>query len=160
MKTYELTFIIDTQLSPEKQEEEIAKFLDLLKSLGAEILNVEKWGKKKLAYAIEDRQYGYYLMSQFKAQTNVIAEIEHYLRLSPHVLRYLTLHRDARTLKLMELESERLAHEAMYAAEKEHLPAHEVGEKETVHLEEASPEEEGEESGYPKDDEVGPAGKE
>jgi small subunit ribosomal protein S6 len=123
MKNYELTFIIDAQLAPEKQEEVITKFLDLLKSLNVEILNVEKWGKRKLAYAIGDRQYGYYLMTQFKATSNVLPQIDHHLKLSPFVFRHLLLYRDARTLKMMKLESERLAREAMYDAEKERVPA-------------------------------------
>lgn len=130
MKTYELTFIIDAQLAPERQEEVIAKFLDLLKTLGVEILNVEKWGKKKLAYLIGDQQYGHYLMTQFRANTDAIPQIEHHLRLSSHVLRYLLLLRDPKTLKLIKLEAERLAHEALYSAEQSRFvaegPAEEV----------------------------------
>lgn len=127
MRTYELTFIIDAQLAPEKQEDEITKFLDLLKSLEVEILNVEKWGKKRLAYTIGDRQYGYYLMTQFRAKVEILPRIEHYLKLSTSIFRYLILHRDPRTLKLMKQESERLAREALYIAEKEAiLPPEEV----------------------------------
>ena len=125
MKNYELTFIIDAQLAPEKQEEVIDKFLDLLKTSGVEILNVEKWGKKKLAYLIGDQQYGHYLMTQFKSNVETIPQIEHHLKLSPHVLRYLLLHRDPKTLKLMKLESERLARESLRGAEKERAPAEE-----------------------------------
>jgi len=123
MKTYELTFIIDAQLAPERQEEVIDKFLDLLKTSGVEILNVEKWGKKKLAYVIGDQQYGHYLMTQFKANVETIPQIERHLKLSPHVLRYLLLHRNAKTLKLMKLESERIAQESLRGAEKERPPA-------------------------------------
>jgi small subunit ribosomal protein S6 len=118
MRTYELTLIIDAQLAPETQEEVIAKFLDLLKSQKVEIVNVEKWGKKKLAYPIDDHQYGHYLMTQFNGAVDVIPQIEHYLKLSPHILRYLLLLRDPKTLKLMKLETERRAHEAMISAEK------------------------------------------
>lgn len=119
MKNYELTFIIDAQLAPEKQEEVITKFLDLLKSLNVEIMNVEKWGKRKLAYPIGDRQYGYYLMAQFNAAREILPQIDHHLKLSPFIFRHLLLYRDPKTLKLMKLESERLAREVMYDAEKE-----------------------------------------
>ena len=118
MRTYELTLIIDAQLAPETQEEVIAKFLDLLKSQEVEIVNVDKSGKKKLAYPIDDHQYGHYLMTQFNGGVDVIPQIEHYLKLSPHILRYLLLLRDKKTLKLMKLETERRAHEAMISAEK------------------------------------------
>ncbi|TKJ40379.1 30S ribosomal protein S6 [candidate division LCP-89 bacterium B3_LCP] len=132
MKTYELTFIIDAQLAPDRQEEVINKFLDLIKSLGAEILNVEKWGKRKLAYIIDDRQYGYYLMVQFKLDSEALPQIERHLKLSPNIFRHLLLHRDPRTLKLMQLETERLAREAIYSAEKEQAKATEDTEKKAV----------------------------
>jgi len=109
MRTYELTFIIDAQLAPEKQEETISKFLELLKSNDVEIVNMEKWGKKKLAYSIDDHQYGHYLMTQFKTEPDIIPVIERYLKLSPNIFRYLVLYRDPRTLKLMEQQAERIA---------------------------------------------------
>ncbi|MCX6639023.1 MAG: 30S ribosomal protein S6 [bacterium] len=119
MKTYELTYIIDAQIPPEKQEEVTAKFLELLTSLGAEVLNVEKWGKKKLAFQIEDRQYGFYVMLQFRLQATAVSQIEHYLRLSPHIFRHLVLLRDPRTLKKIRFEQERLAKEVLFNVEKE-----------------------------------------
>jgi small subunit ribosomal protein S6 len=117
MRTYELTLIIDAQLAPETQEEVIAKFLDVLKAQNVEIVNIEKWGKKKLAYPISDHQYGHYLMTQFNATVEVIPQIEHYLKLSPNILRYLLLYRDKKTMNLMTLESERRAREATISAE-------------------------------------------
>lgn len=121
MKTYELTLILDAQLPPEKQEELVTKYLDLLKSKNVEILAVEKWGKKKLAYVIEDRQYGYYLMTQFRTPPEFVPEIEHFLKVTPGIFRYLILLRDPRTLKLMQNEGERLAREVSRLAEQERL---------------------------------------
>ncbi len=119
MNNYELTFIIDAQLAPEKQEEIVTRFLEMLKSRNIEILNVEKWGKKKLAYAIDDKQYGYYLITQFRAPAVEIAEIEHFLKITPSIFRYLILHRNPKIQKMIQLESERLAREAARLAEKE-----------------------------------------
>jgi len=121
MKTYELTLILDAQLPPEKQEELVAKYLDMLKSRNAEILTVEKWGKKKLAFTIEDRQYGYYLMTQFRAPAELVPEIEHFLKVTSGIFRYLILLRDPRILKLMQNEGERLARAASRLAEQERL---------------------------------------
>ncbi|HEX7343661.1 MAG TPA: 30S ribosomal protein S6 [bacterium] len=121
MKTYELTLILDAQLPPEKQEELVTKYLDLLKSKNVEILTVEKWGKKKMAYVIEDRQYGYYLMTQFRAPAELVPEIEHFLKVTPGIFRHLILLRDPRTLKLMQNEGERLAREVSRLAEQERL---------------------------------------
>ena len=128
MKTYELTLILDAQLPPEKQEELVAKYLDMLKSRNVEILTVEKWGKKKMAFTIEDRQYGYYLMTQFRAPAELVPEIEHFLKVTSGIFRHLILLRDPRTLKLMQNEGERLAREANRLAEQERLMMLERGE--------------------------------
>jgi small subunit ribosomal protein S6 len=134
MKTYELTLILDAQLPPEKQEELVAKYLDMLKSRNAEILTVEKWGKKKLAFTIEDRQYGYYLMTQFRAPAQLVPEIEHFLKVTSGIFRYLILLRDPRTLTLMQNEGERLARAASRLAEQERLMMLERGKDELAVL--------------------------
>jgi small subunit ribosomal protein S6 len=123
MNNYELTFLMDAQLAPEKQEEVIAKFLELLKSKGAEVLNVERWGKRKLAYVIGDRQYAYYLITEFEAPPQAITEVEHFLKVNPSIFRYLVLHRDPRMLKMIHLETERRAHEAARLADLERIQA-------------------------------------
>lgn len=123
MSNYELTFLMDAQLAPEKQEEVITKFLDMLKSKGAEVLNVEKWGKRKLAYTIEDRQYGYYLITQFEAPPEAITEVEHFLKVTPSIFRHLILHRNPRMLKMINLETERIAREATRLADLERSQA-------------------------------------
>jgi small subunit ribosomal protein S6 len=119
MNNYELTFLMDAQLAPEKQEEVITKFLDMLKSKGAEVLNVEKWGKRKLAYTIDDRQYAYYLVTQFEAPPSAITEVEHFLKVTPSIFRYLVLHRDPKIMKMIRLETERISREASRLAELE-----------------------------------------
>jgi small subunit ribosomal protein S6 len=117
MSNYELTFLMDAQLAPEKQEEVITKFLEVLKARGAEVLNIERWGKRKMAYTIDDRQYAYYLITQYEAPPESVTEIEHFLKVTPSIFRYLILHRDPKTLKMIRLETERLAHEATRLAE-------------------------------------------
>ncbi|RJP80376.1 MAG: 30S ribosomal protein S6 [Candidatus Zixiibacteriota bacterium] len=167
MNQYELTFIMDAQLAPEKQEEVITKFLDMLKSRGAEILNVEKWGKKKLAYSIDDRQYGFYLMTQFSAPATQVTEIEHFLKVTTPIFRYLILHRDPKTLKMMRLEAERLTHEAARIAERERAQQgerEETREREPQGESESESQSEGEASENLEiegtDEEIGPAPKE
>lgn len=127
MNNYELTFLMDAQLAPEKQEEVIAKFLDMLKARGAEVLNVERWGKRKLAYTIDDRQYAYYLVTEFEAPPGSITEVEHFLKVTPSIFRYLILHRDPKMLKSIHLETERLSREAARLAELERNQAPEEG---------------------------------
>jgi small subunit ribosomal protein S6 len=136
MRTYELTFIVDAQLAPERQETVINDFLEQLKNQGMEIVNIEKWGKRKLAYPIDDHQYGHYVMTQFKAEAGAFPEIERHLKLTPHIIRHLILYRDPKTLRLMQMETERLAREAMRSTE----PSAPAPKEQPPKVEQAAPE--------------------
>ena len=59
--------------------------------MGAEIINEENWGLKKLAYPIEKKSTGFYELVEFKAEPTVIANFELQLRRDERILRYLTV---------------------------------------------------------------------
>lgn len=61
MNQYETVFILTPVLSDEQMKETVAKFEKVLTDNGAEILNKETWGLKKLAYNIEKKTSGFYL---------------------------------------------------------------------------------------------------
>ena len=76
----------------EEQVKEAAdKFKDYLVQHGAEIINEESWGLKKLAYNIDRKSSGFYQMIEFKAEPAVIAKYELQMRRDERVLRYLTV---------------------------------------------------------------------
>ena len=60
MNHYETVFILTPVLSDEQTKETVAKFTKVLKDNGAEILNEEAWGLKKMAYAIDKKSTGFY----------------------------------------------------------------------------------------------------
>ena len=66
MNQYETVFILTPVLSDEQMKEAVAKFKTLLTDNGAEILNEEAWGMKKLAYKIQKKNSGFYCLFQFK----------------------------------------------------------------------------------------------
>ena len=76
MNQYETVFILTPVLSDEQAKETVAKFTTLLKNNGAEIVNEENWGLKKMAYAIDKKSTGFYNLVEFKAEPNVIATLE------------------------------------------------------------------------------------
>ena len=94
MNNYETVFILTPDLSEAQVKEAVAKFVDILKAEGAEIVNEENWGIKKLAYSINKKTTGFYQFVEFKAQPTVIATLETQFRRDENVLRFLTFRQD------------------------------------------------------------------
>ena len=88
---YETVFILTPVLSDDQMKEAVSKFRNLLTDNGAEIVNEENWGLKKLAYAIEKKTTGFYILMEFKAQPELIKKLEINYRRDERVLRYLTV---------------------------------------------------------------------
>ena len=91
MNQYETVFILTPVLSEDQMKEAVEKFKKLLADGGAEILNEELWGLKKLAYPIEKKSTGFYAMIEFKAEPTLISKLEVNYRRDERVLRYLTV---------------------------------------------------------------------
>ena len=94
MNHYETVFILTPVLSDVQMKEAVEKFVDLLKAEGAEIINEEMWGLKKLAYPIQKKSTGFYNLVEFKANPEVVAKIELQYRRDERVIRFLTFKMD------------------------------------------------------------------
>ena len=94
MVQYETVFILTPVLSDEQMKETVEKFKGYLESKGAEIVNVENWGLRKLAYNIEKKSTGFYTLVEFNADPTVISDFEVQMRRDERVLRYLTVKLD------------------------------------------------------------------
>lgn len=91
MNRYELTYIIDTALEETARKELIEKFNSLITANDGEIEKVDEafWGKRRLAYAINDKTEGYYVLVTLKAPAELPREIERNLQINENILRYL-----------------------------------------------------------------------
>ena len=94
MNLYETVFILTPVLSDEQMKETVAKFKKLLTDNGAEILNEEAWGLKKLAYNIQKKTSGFYNLIEFKAEPTLIDKLEIGYRRDEKVIRYMTVKLD------------------------------------------------------------------
>ncbi len=94
MNHYETVFILTPVLSDAQMKEAVEKFKTLLQAEGAEIINEENWGLRKLAYPIEKKSTGFYNMLEFKADPSVIAKLEINFRRDERVIRFLTFRMD------------------------------------------------------------------
>jgi small subunit ribosomal protein S6 len=98
-KFYESYIIIDGNLEDTAIEEEIKKYESLLLKNDVEIVNIDRMGRKRLAYAIKKRLNGYYVAFEILAPSGVISKIERTYILDENILRYLTIFVSARTQK-------------------------------------------------------------
>jgi small subunit ribosomal protein S6 len=94
MNNYETVFILTPVLSEQQTKEAVDKFKDYLTSQDAEIVNVEDWGLRKLAYPIDKKSTGIYALIEFKADPAVIAKLETQFRRDERVIRFLTFRQD------------------------------------------------------------------
>ena len=92
MNRYELTYIIDTALEENARKELIEKFSNLITANGGEVEKVdETWGKRRLAYAINDKLEGYYVLVTMKAPAELPREIERTMGINENILRCLII---------------------------------------------------------------------
>ncbi|RKY76078.1 30S ribosomal protein S6, partial [candidate division KSB1 bacterium] len=91
MRQYETTFVIDTHLADEAIEKAIEKYKDFISGNGGTVINVDRWGKRRLAYEIRKKQYGYYVCIRFEADATFNEKLEKEFKLDGSILRYLTL---------------------------------------------------------------------
>ena len=89
MKKYEVLFIVNAELAEEERKAEITKVQDFLTKNKANIVSVDEWGVKKLAYPINFKNEGYYVLINFEAEANVPNELEHRLNLNEKIFRNL-----------------------------------------------------------------------
>ena len=102
MNQYETVFILNPVLSDEQMKETVAKFKKVLTDKGAEILNEETWGLKKMAYAIQKKSTGFYCLLEFKAEPEVIKTLETAYRRDEKVIRFQTVKLDKHAVEYAE----------------------------------------------------------
>src|SRR5690606_30904927 len=76
MKNYETVFILNPVLSVDQMKDTVEKFVNVLKKANANVINVEQWGLKKLAYPIQHKSTGFYNLIEFTADSTVIDTLE------------------------------------------------------------------------------------
>ncbi len=90
MNSYESLFIVDLSNGEEAAKETVAKFTNLIAENG-EIIDIADWGKRRLAYLINDMSEGYYTVVTFKAPATFVAELDRLFNIDEAVMRKLIL---------------------------------------------------------------------
>ena len=95
MTNYELMFIIDPALDEEKKNAAVEKVQNLISSNG-ELGETDVWGMRKLAYPIDKKTDGYYVVIEFQAETDFPKELDRRLRISDDVIRHMVVNKEAK----------------------------------------------------------------
>ena len=91
MRTYESIFIVHPEVVGDDQTAIIDKYKTILSDQGAEVLKVENWGVRTLAYQVKKQSKGCYVLMIFDAEPTVIAEFERRMRIDEMVIKFQTV---------------------------------------------------------------------
>ncbi len=91
MASYECLFILRPDLDEETTEATITRILTLIGDQGGTVENVDRWGKRRLAYEIDDYREGNYTVLKFHAESAATAELERNLKLASEVMRHMVV---------------------------------------------------------------------
>ena len=89
MRAYELMFIMNPELDEEKITGVMDKFKGIIENNGGEIVKFDKWGKRKLAYEINDYRDGIYVLSNFNGEPAVVQELDRVLKITDEVIKHM-----------------------------------------------------------------------
>ncbi len=102
MNQYETVIVLTPLLSEEASKEALAKFKAILVDNGAEIIQEDNWGLRKLAYPIEKKSNGFFNLTEYKASGDLISKLELQLKRDERVLRFLTIRLDKHAIAYNE----------------------------------------------------------
>jgi small subunit ribosomal protein S6 len=91
MREYESIFVLNPDVSDAQVDVEVEKIREFLVSRHSEVTEVQKWGRRKLAYEIGKSREGIYTLIRFNAESNLPAELDRRYRLNENLIRFLTV---------------------------------------------------------------------
>ena len=91
MNQYEVMYVIDPALEDQTRSELISRFSGLVEQNGGKVDRVDEWGKRRLAYAINYKNEGYYVLMYITAPSDLPRELERNFKISDSILRYMVI---------------------------------------------------------------------
>src|SRR4030042_2978189 len=94
MRKYETIFILDPDLEEEQTQSVIEKAKGIITQNKGEILKVEDWGKRKLAYQVKKKAKGHYILIHFIGSSTLVSELERNFRVMDAVIKFQSVRLD------------------------------------------------------------------
>ena len=102
-QTYESAVLINAALDDEQIDQILSKIKDNITNNGGEVLEIDNWGRKRLAYTVKKNKIGYYAIYRFIAQPSIVAKLERLYTLDESILRFLTISLTKEALEQIEI---------------------------------------------------------
>ncbi len=99
---YESAVLINAALDDEQIESVVSRITDTIVNNGGEIREIDKWGRKRLAYMVNKSKIGYYAIYRFNAPSTIVSKLERVFNLDDQVLRYLTIKLSKEAVEYLE----------------------------------------------------------
>ena len=93
MNHYETIYIIDSELGEEARAALVERFKNMIESAG-QLEKIDEWGDRKLAYPVNDKTDGYYVLADYSAPADFPAEFERVLKITDGILKYLIIRKE------------------------------------------------------------------
>lgn len=94
MNKYESIYILRPTMEEEAIKAMVERFSSLITKEGGEVEKVDEWGKRRLAYPIQDFHEGYYVLMNFSANSELPSELERIYKITDDVIRYIIIRDD------------------------------------------------------------------
>jgi small subunit ribosomal protein S6 len=94
MNQYEVLYIINAGLEEEATKALIEKFSGIVTENGGVVDSIDEWGKRRLAYLIDDMSEGFYVLMKFQAKSDLPLELERNFKITDGVIRYMITRQD------------------------------------------------------------------
>jgi len=91
MRTYETIFIVHPEVTADAYTETLDKYKGILNDLGAEMIAVEEWGNRKLAYLVKKQKRGSFVLFAYKGKPDGIRELERRFRIDEKIIKFMTV---------------------------------------------------------------------
>jgi small subunit ribosomal protein S6 len=103
-RVYESAVLINAALDDEAIKNLIGRIKENIITSGGEIIEIEDWGRKRLAYQVKKSKIGYYAIFRFNSLPDLIPKLERYYQLDETILRYLTISLSKEALEQIEID--------------------------------------------------------
>jgi small subunit ribosomal protein S6 len=94
MKKYEVMYIIRPNIEDEAKKALVERFNNVLSENGAEVTETKEWGKRRLAYEINDFRDGYYMILQVNAPAEAVQEFDRLGKISEDMIRHIVIKKE------------------------------------------------------------------
>ncbi|GGE83122.1 30S ribosomal protein S6 [Priestia taiwanensis] len=95
MRKYEVMYIIRPNIEDEAKKALVERFNNILTEQGAEITEVKEWGKRRLAYEINDFRDGFYMLVDVNANPEAVQEFDRLAKISEDIIRHIVVKNEA-----------------------------------------------------------------